>query len=77
MSERTRCNYCSLQVYKREAEKIGKHIELGRSGGFVAVYRLPNGVALKGLNPEQLKAAWISSMMEISDSCACRCPTSK
>ena len=73
MSELTRCNYCSLKYYRRVYSKQGKRILVVNSGGFIPfdIYAVPRGVRWCGLTRDQREQCWISSMMEIGDSCAC------
>jgi len=76
MSELTRCNYCHLQDYKREAKekKMTVHLINSKDGG-MDVYLVPKGEKLDTRQDSKtgnnLSKQWRSWFMALSDSCCC------
>jgi len=74
MSERTRCNYCSLRLHRRLAAHKGYriHVEFDPTKVFGwNLYEISKGIRWCSLTKNQRAKAWISGMMEIPNSCAC------
>jgi len=78
MSELTRCNFCSLQLYKREAKETGATVHVVKRtaglGGF-DIYIVPKGeipdLSINGHDESVRSPHWVSWMWQISDSCVC------
>jgi len=65
MSERTRCNYCTLKWLERVAAKTKREVVQEPGEGGTNVYLVPVG---RELNCNVHFAAWL---MELTDHCDC------
>lgn len=73
MSDRP-CNYCDLQMYKKDAKHLGMRLTLVPAQwgmGGMDVYIHPKEVDLRKLTEKQRKPYFKAWMMEIGDHCAC------
>lgn len=81
MSELTRCNYCSLQAYRRRAERRGAQIVVQNDEhGWTGVYELPGDFSVdefRALPPGNWdkhtgRAKYkIASFMQLTTCCCC------
>jgi hypothetical protein len=77
MSELTRCNYCSLQMYKRQAKHSGMKLTLMAGQKYkslpagVDVYMHPRNVNVRELSRSEREQYHISWFMELGDHCVC------
>jgi hypothetical protein len=77
VSELTRCNYCSLQLYKRQAKHNKQKLTLMSGVKYkslpagIDVYVHPHNVNVRELSRSMRERYHVSWFMELSDHCVC------
>jgi hypothetical protein len=73
MSERTPCNFCTLQQIREHLAAKGSTAHIEKSDGvFTAfVYELKAGVDFTKLTHKERRDVFVAGFVELPESCAC------